>query len=203
MAAQVDIWNRALQKLGAARVQSTSDQSVNSRACATCYDVLRQAELRKHPWNFAVQRFQQAASGTPPAFGYTSAFPLPTGCLLVLPPDPGQNFSDRDWIIEGQQLLTNQIGPLNLRCVIDVTDTTKMDALFIEALASRMAFEMCEALTQSNDKQANAKAGYKDAINDAKKQNAIEKVPQIAPVDEWTSARFNGFSSSQGPGWGS
>lgn len=189
MASSTDICNRALQKLGAARINSLTDQSTNARACALAYDTCRQDLLREHPWNFAIQRFQLSANATAPAFGYTNSFPLPTGWMRVLPPDPVQNFNDRDWVIEAGQLLTNDSTPLNVRCVMDIQDTTLMDVAFREALAAKLSFELAEAITQSNTKKQTAAADYKESINDAKKVNAIEKVPQQAPYDTWITAR--------------
>lgn len=195
------ICNRALQIIGAARIVSLTDQSVNARQCNTCYDMTRQSELRKHPWNFAIQRFQLPASANPPAFGPANYFPLPPGWLRVLPPDPIQNYGARDWIIEGGQIVSSATAPLNVRCVMDILDTTLMDAAFCESLAARMAFNMCEAITQSNTKQQACVGAYKLAIDEAKKTNAIEKVPQDAPVDEWITARINSVGGI-GPGWG-
>lgn len=189
MASSVDICNRALQKLGAARINGLNDPSVNARACLLAYDTCRQDLLREHPWNFAIKRFQLAANATPPPFGPINAFTLPTGWMRVLPPDPAQNFNDRDWIIEAGQLLTNDASPLNLRSVMDTTDTTLMDVAFREALSSKIALELCEILTQSNTKKQAVAQMFKDDIADAKKVNAIEKVPQLAPYDTWITKR--------------
>jgi hypothetical protein len=190
MASAVDICNRALQRLGAAKIQSLGESSVNARACLMAYELVRDAVLRAHPWNFAIQRFQVAADATPPAFNYANSFTLPTGSLKVLPPDPSQNFNDRDWIIEGRKLLTNDAAPLNLRCVMKVDDTTLMDPLFCEALAAKLAYELCEAITQSNEKQQNCLSAYKMIVEEAKKSNAIEKVPQTPVDDSWATIRM-------------
>lgn len=187
--ADVDICNRALQKLGQPRITSLSDQSVSARACATAYDPRRKALLRRHRWSFAIQRFQIAADANPPAFGPANSFTLPNGCLKVLAPDVIQNTNDRDWIIEGGKLLTSQASPINLRCVMNITDTTLMDPLFQEALAADMASEMCEALTQSNTKKQSALADLKTALDEAKKANAIEQVAQVPFEDTWITAR--------------
>ena len=56
MASEVDICNRALSKLGAARITSLTEDSVNARACNAMYESVRDAELRAHPWNFAMKR---------------------------------------------------------------------------------------------------------------------------------------------------
>ena len=61
MASEVDIANRALQKLGAESIVSLTQDSENARACNLCYEPIRDAELRAHPWNFAIKRASLAA----------------------------------------------------------------------------------------------------------------------------------------------
>jgi hypothetical protein len=201
--AVVDIWNRALGKLGDGRVTSVTDQSPKARACQGCYDVLRMAELAANPWNFAIQRFQLAASATAPLFGPYTAYPLPTGWLRLLPPDPYANTQARDWIIEGQSVLSAYTAPLEVRIVMDEQDTSKFHPNFVEALAARMAWEMCEQLTQSNTKKADLQAGYKFAVNEAKKINAIMKIPQTSVEDSWITCRASTRASDGwGSGWG-
>lgn len=190
MASETEICNGALQKLGSARIQSLTDQSVNARACALAYYRLRDAELAAHPWNFAIQRFQIAQSATIPPFGNKFYYPLPVGWLRLLPPDALWNFNDRDWIIEGNNVLTSWGTPLNVRLVMKVEDPNLMHVLFRESLSCRIANEICEALTQSNTKKQAASATYKDTIAEAKKTNAIMKVPQTAVEDVWITARF-------------
>ena len=51
MASKVEIANRALQKLGAKRIASLSEDSRNARAINAAYDTLREAELRAHTWS--------------------------------------------------------------------------------------------------------------------------------------------------------
>ena len=65
-----------------------------------------------------------------------------------------------------------------------------MDILFREALAARMAYEMCEELTQSNTKKAELKEEYMDAIKAARKASAIQNVPQVGVEDSWITVRL-------------
>lgn len=198
MASQTDICNRALQRLGAARIRSLNDGSPNARHCLTAYDLTLAATLRAHPWNFSIVRHQLAASATAPLFGRGYAYPLPVGWLRVLPPDAGSSFTDRDWIMEGNEILSDETAPLNVRCVMLTTDTTKYDPCFIEAFAARLAGEMCEAVTQSTKKLQGCYGGYKEWVAEARKTNAIEKVPVETPEDSWLTIRRTGNGSS---GW--
>ena len=52
----IDIVNRALQRLGAKRITALTDTSKNADEVEFCYDKLRVAELRRSPWRFASRR---------------------------------------------------------------------------------------------------------------------------------------------------
>jgi hypothetical protein len=188
----VTICNLALQKLGSSGIVVIDEDSTNGRACNTCYDIMRQRELRAHPWSFSIQRFVLAPTTAVPLFTYLYAFPIPPNCMRVLLPAR----SGLDWRLESFQgqtmIMTNDGTSLSVKCLIDIVDTTRFDPLFVEALACKMAWHMCEQVTQSNTKKDALKQEYKDVIAEARKANAFEKIVDDQPVDTWISARING-----------
>lgn len=190
MASEVDIANRALQKLGAERIVSLTQDSENARACNLAYSIVRDAELRNHPWNFAIKRAQLAVDATAPAFGPANSYTLPSDCLRLLPPDVSDNFNTHDWQIEGRKILTDDAAPLQIRYVCRVTDTAQYDSLFIEALSCALAQELCEQLTQSNSKAQIIRSDYLGAIRAARKQNAFENISAEPPTDTWITCRL-------------
>jgi hypothetical protein len=190
MASNVQIANRALQLLGAARITALSDDTVNGRECNAVFDQIREAELRSHTWNFAITRTQLAADATAPAFGRAREFPLPSDCLRVLPPYPEEDYNTRDWRVEGRSIYTNDSDPLDLRYVKGETDPARFDALFAEAFAHSLALAMCEKLTQSRSLRDRINAERDKVYALAKKTNAIENVPQRPVEDEWVTARL-------------
>ncbi len=52
----VDICNRGLQRVGAARISTLSDSSRNANECNFAYDKLRVAELEANVWRFSTRR---------------------------------------------------------------------------------------------------------------------------------------------------
>lgn len=190
MASNADIANRALQKLGAKRITILTEDSRNARAVNAAFETLKEAELREHPWNFAIKRVQLAAETTAPPFGRARYFQLPSDFLRILPPDPEYNMNDLDWQIEGRLIATNDSAPLDVRYIYNVTDPNTMDVLFRECFAARIAMELCEELTQSNTKKAAAEADYDNAIAKAKRTNAIERVAAKPPEDTWVTVRY-------------
>ena len=199
---QVGIYNLALQKLGAARVGSTDEDSPNARACEACYEHFRDAELESRAWVFSIKRASLAASGTAPTelidtyFPSGSAFPLPSDCLRPLIPPR----TTIDWVIESidgsPAIITNDSAPLGIRYIARITDVTKFDTNFVEMLACRMALHMCEEITQSNTKKAAIKDEYKDAKAEARKMNAFQVISYEGAADPWIAARQSGSNSA-------
>ncbi len=195
---ETTIANLALQKLGAANITSLTDNSVNARAINTCYEMIRDREQRAHPWNFCIQRFQLVASSTTPVFGAVYQLPLPAGCLRVLLP---HRFGV-DWRIESGNILTNEGNTLLVRCIIRNTNPTQYDALFVEALACKIAWHLCEKLTQSNEKKKDLLNEYKMVMAEARRTNAFETIPTNNFPDTWFVAREIGsvYLSDDGTG---
>lgn len=189
MAAEVDIANRAITKLGGQAIVSLTEDSRNARAANANYATLRDAELEEHTWSFAVKRASLAASTTSPLFTKGYAFPLPSDFLRILPKDPEDNTNDVDWEIEGQTIVTNDTAPLDVRYVARITDTSAMPALFREAVACRLALELCELITNSNTKAQLLEAQYQEAIRKAKRTNAIQRQPAAPAADLWETIR--------------
>jgi len=189
MASDLDICNAALTKVGANQITSRTENSAGAKAVNAVYDRKRKALLRKHPWSFAIKRASLAQDANPPLFNRTYQYQLPSDWLRLLAPDPEVNFNDCDWEIEGRYIITNYLPPLQIRYIWDVTDVNLMDALFQEALATDIALEICEKLTQSNTKKADLKDDLKEIIQEARRTNAIEVVAQTPPEDTFITVR--------------
>lgn len=129
-----------------------------------------------------------------------NAFRLPANFLRMANPDPkagavsflgapsGRMYSD--WNLEGNYITSMDPGLLIIRFVADIIKVRDFDDLFAEGLASRMAFETCERITQATDKQSICKENYGMAIGEARAINAIEIGAEEPPVDDWISTRL-------------
>ncbi|VVE74073.1 hypothetical protein PCA31118_04674 [Pandoraea captiosa] len=199
MASQTDICNRALTKVGAARITNINENSKPARVMSALWDTVRKAELRRRFWKFAIVRTTLPALSEKPAWGYNTAFQLPADFLRLVQVNdtfavPAMtDYRDQDdsaYQIEGSQILTIFNAPLKIRYVQDVADPGKFDALFVEALASKLAYEACEEITQSLSKRQQAAEDYKQAMRDATLAGAIERAPQGFPDDSWMLIRL-------------
>lgn len=197
MATETDIVNQGLLLLGASQIGSLSESSPNAIAANLIYADTRDALIRTYMWKFAIRRVQLNASGTPPIFGRSNAYDLPSDYLALLPPYPEDNLEQLDWIVENGQIVTDCSEPLDVRYIAQVTDTTKFDPLFRKALSAALALELAEQITQSNTKIANISTIFSNVVRDARQQNAFEQVNHLPPLDEWITVRQRGRDNTK------
>lgn len=194
MASDVQIANRALSKIGDKQIVSLTESSEPARAINECYTIVRQSELRRHPWHFAKKRASLAADVETPAFDFDYQFTLPADCLRLLMPTPDSEsvqFNGRvDWKVEGRKILSNEEGPLYITYLADVTDPNQFDAAFVDVFASRLAVEVAHRLTGSTEKRKMAQEEYRASLQEARRMNAFEQFSVQRPMDDWEMARL-------------
>lgn len=150
MPSVIDVCNIALDKLGQTPIVSLADGTKASNLCDRNWVPIRDEVLRTHPWNFAMTRASLAPSTTAPSWGFNNAFPIPSDCLRLIEIKDSSSF---DYQIENDQILADD-SILYIRYIYQVTDPNKYDSMFVNVVATRLAIQMCESLTQSNSKKA-------------------------------------------------
>lgn len=199
MASTVDVANRALTKLGAARIASFLDDNKQARSINSCFTTLLEAELRQNRWTFAIKRSTLPALSTAPTFGYNYQYQLPADFLRLdmindmYPSVALDNYIStevQDYAIENNTIVTDLVSPLKIRYGALVSDPNLWDSLFVEAFACRLAAEICEDLTQSSGKRDQAWKEYQRALQAGKRANAIERPPTQLPDDTWIFSRL-------------
>lgn len=185
MASKTAIANRALSKLGEARVSNIdTDNNKPAKVIRFMYDIVRDAMLTAYPWNFAIKRVQIAADSDAPAWGYNKQYTLPTDFLALL-----EIRGNPEYRLEGGFILTNEGAPLYIKYIARIENSGLFDPLFVEAFATRMAFEGCEEITQSNTKKEALLRDYEMIVRQAYASNAIQSQPQDLEPDTWLLAR--------------
>lgn len=138
--------------------------------------------------------------GTGPASQSASrnVYRLPSGFLRVAPQNAKApiawlggptGITYTDWQLQDGFLITSDGGPIPFRCVVNVRDVRRMDAMFCEGLAARVALEVCEPITQSTSKLGTIAKVYDEWINKAKTANAIEQGSEDPPDDDYVTVR--------------
>lgn len=129
-----------------------------------------------------------------------NAYRLPANYLRRAPRDPHAgyytvmgsptNLASNDWTFENDYIVTQDTGPIIFRFVHDMSDVTHMNPLFCEGLASRIAFELCEQLTQSVAKLGAIGKEYNQFMGDARMQDGIEQGPTETELSDLLLVRY-------------
>ena len=177
MASQVDICNLALVRLGQDTIAAMypTEQSTEARLATGLWTPVLRSALRSHPWNFALATAELTPTNdTPPDFTYE--YQLPTDCVRAL---RLVNATYGTYKIRAEdKLVTNQEDAV-LEYVAMVTDTTKFDDQFIEALSYRLAADLSLPLTGNAQMFSAMMKAYSNTVTMARQTDAQE----IRPTD--------------------
>ena len=186
MASVVDVCNRALDKLGHGSITSLEDGTTAANLCNRGWPLTRDQVLRDHPWNFAIKRVVTSPLVTNPVFGFAYQHQVPSDIIRLL---DIEGLSTGEYQREGEVILANDQS-LRIRYIAKITDPNKYDSLFLDAVATRLAFELCESLTQSNSKKELLWNEYQEALVTARRVDAQENPPRIFEESDWIKARY-------------
>lgn len=95
----------------------------------------------------------------------------------------------KDWVLEGDFLLSQFDRAILFRFVADVVNVREMDDMFCEGLAARMAYETCEYITNSSKKKDDCMIAYNKFMGEARIVNGIENGPTEPPEDDFIACR--------------
>lgn len=199
MASKTDVANRALTKLGDARIIDLTDDSEAAIVLNSMFDTVRDAELRANNWNFSIKRDAIAALSSTPAFGFTYEYQIPGDCLRIIMVDEfyvGYSLSnyrtmpEEVYQIEGRKILTDIGAPLKIKYARSVTNVGDWDPLFVEYFACVLAYEACKRLANNNGDKEALKDDKKQALLTAVLADAIENPPELIADDAWIMSRL-------------
>lgn len=189
-----EIFNIALDRISEEAILDATDDRAVVKWLNRNYDHMRNALLRSHPWNFAIELASLPALSAAPAFRWTYAYQLPADCLRLLPLtlDGDMNGAKVPYEIVGRKIFTDQSAPLPVRYIRKVTDIGGMDALFIQLLGAMLAERMAHWIS---GKQSYADRIAKE-IQTMRQQvlliDALEGTPEQPDEADWINGRFTG-----------
>lgn len=128
-----------------------------------------------------------------------NVFRLPAGFLREAPQNPKAGSTSylgapcglpyADWEPESEYFVSGQQGPIVFRFVADITIVSKMDDMFCEGLACRIATAVCQPLTQSGGKLGDIASAYNKFMSEARTVNAVETGATEPPIDDYIECR--------------
>ena len=187
-----EVCNQGLGRIGASRVNNlTPPVSVLEIKCAGEYPQWKASELSKRRWVFSVTLVRLNALTAPvdPVLDSRQyVFNVPGDMLKPIRP------KNCPWVQRGLYFYSDQ-STIDLEYIRNVPDNELNDALFVDVLAARVAFECAELTTQSPARKRDAKVILVDAIAEAGRANAFVLDPHEISGDDaaytWDTARQN------------
>lgn len=176
MAGEITIANHAARLLKVQRITSL-DQPDNQfvRALNDVMAPVRRRLLRKHNWNFAIERFSVSPDLTGPTYGFKYSYTLPPKTLKLIELEFGAN---NPYKLEGNKKLLTDYGPsLRGRVVVDVTDASTYDAHFASLYAHDLALETAEDMGCSATRKAEIAQRRAEILSDAIQDDSFEDTP--------------------------
>lgn len=196
ISSNVAICNLALLRLGTNPITSLTEGTTAANACNLVFDHCRETLLRRHLWNFAIEQVLLAADTSTPSFKYSNKFPLPADFLRVKEIyEQGSPYE-----IDGQFIHTDDGAPLKFSYVKDITDPTKFDSLFVEALVLMIVLKIGARIQGDGFNPAIYAEELNRVLLDAKRVDAQDASPQQWTIDTFTKAHNRSATSLESIG---
>ncbi|MBK3439269.1 MULTISPECIES: hypothetical protein [unclassified Pseudomonas] len=198
MSSDIEICNLALSRVAVTKaIASFTERSIEAEQCRVLYPHLRGLVLQEFPWPFAESIVALASLGSP-APGWAFRYRYPADCLkirnIVQPGFRRALSSDMEipyqigYDAGGRVIHTDQPEAV-CRFTFKVEDSTFFDALFVEALAWRLAMDLALPLTSKADLQQFAAQQYQMALTLAEGSAFQESQSDPEPESEFVTVR--------------
>ena len=187
MPSEIQVANAALLRIGEQPIQSFTADGGRAPLANATFAIYRDALLRSHPWNFAMERQDLAADATAPVWEYAYAYtrsgdPYDLRVLKVEDPD---NYGFK---IEGRKIVTDLGPPLNVVYLKRVTDPYQWDSLFAEAFISKLAMEWAEPCAKDAELIEKITKEFEAKIQAAFGVDGQEGSTELIPEGSWIEA---------------
>jgi hypothetical protein len=201
MAADVDICNLALARLGDAATVTSIDPpegSAQAEHCARFYPVARDAMLEMHAWKFATRRVLLAQLATD-TWNWSYAYAQPSEALkllAVIPATAANDAESKDYEAETTAdgapiILTNQ-EDASLRFIARVTDSEAFSPLFVDALGWLLASYLAGPVLKGEEGAKMARAclqNFAVTVSNAKISDANQRRVRPEHTPAWMAGR--------------
>jgi len=186
----VSICNLALGWLGANRINSLSDESVEAQLCKSNWPFSRDACLEDRAWTFATKDVQLAPLAEPTSTQYANAYKLPTDLIRVLRAGGVPEYDDRLlWERQGGDIVTDS-GVLYIKYIWKVEDPARYSPAFRQAAAARLAADLAIALTESKSIFDAMETMYSKKLIAAASTDGMQGRAQKLTSDQLTKVRL-------------
>jgi hypothetical protein len=189
----VDICNLALNLMGEGeRISSIETPSYdNEVTMAAWYDQSREETLRSGVWNFC-QKYQLLTRTEDGSFGYDDAYNLPNDCIRINVVGTDRYSKITDYEVSENQIHASNGTNLGLFYNKNTIAVSRMDPLFIKALALRLALNTAFLITKKKSIVEALAAALLQQEANAKSVDGMERPPRRIQRSRLISARRSG-----------
>lgn len=199
---QLDIYNRALTRLGSRVLASLTENREPRRVMDTHWGngAIVTYALERGDWNFALRSVQGAYNPSiTPEFGYTYVFDKPDDFVRLSALSASENLkpplTDGQYSDEGGYWLAYD-DILYVRYVSNNAsfgfNSSRWTETFREYLAARLAWLGSARLNNNNTTRQLAERDMKEALKTAKSADAMQDGVKFLPRGGWASSRSRG-----------
>lgn len=174
---EVGVCNLALSFLGVTRqIQSFDDGSTEAAQCKLHYTAARNALLVAHDWFFArkAAALTEVSETTHPI--WPVLYQMPSDCLRPIRLTDGEQSGEAQEfsvvVVAGQRYIGAKTSGLYLEYVVLADDEASYPPGFVTALAWALAVRLAPALAHNAGLAQNAFAMYRQALAEAKLEDA-------------------------------
>lgn len=198
MADKLSIFNRSLLLIGERSLSSLTEAREPRYTLDEVYTTAVGSCLEAGLWNFAMRAVEiEEDASVEPAFGYTSAFLIPSDWVrtdavsrspFFIPPLTNYSQEQGYWYADGT--------PLYVRYVSNDTDygldLASWPQTFTRYVEAHIACEICERITQNASKLKELRELEKRRCYDARVKDASNESVRFKPTGSWVSSRLGG-----------
>lgn len=186
MATAVQICNMALSHLGKNSITSLTESTTEAQKCNLFYSQVVDSVLQSAFWNFAkmTEAGTELADETVP--GYDFLYQKPSKCLFVrkvfVPDAEDVNNPDPYEVVMSpttkQTAIASNLEDAYICYTYQITDPTAFPAIFVEAVALKLAASMAQVLVGDYSLAQRLSQAYSGVMAEARRLNATEDVAQ-------------------------
>lgn len=179
----VDICNLAATLLTTSNISSIEPPDEGSKfaqECAKWYDIARREALRAATWNFAKTSAVIPADTTDPLFDWSKRYRKPADFIRVasIRFNGETPLTDKEYDFEGDYILCNETGMMQLSYIYDHNNPAKWTPDFITMFANILAKYVGVGISGLEGGSSKAEERSKELKRDAKIVNGQEQRPR-------------------------
>lgn len=199
---KIGLYNKALLAVGAQRAASVDSADPNVTSLNDIFDPCLQEVISEHTWSFAIQTVTlqtlTLATNLPVMNdGISTAYGLPADFIEVyLLSQPCQYRIEQlnsPYVTSPTQAMLSNVSTLSgMKYIFNNTDPTTWTPKFYDAVARRLAMEICPKVSKAPGLLDKIYAGYNKALLSAISSDSQGSSQDQSQADEWFIARLAG-----------